>query len=107
MKLTTRHLAAHHPQIAQEGICASTQGPGLIRGEDHKERAYIGTVSLAARDSLHPHPEVVVGREKDCAYEYGLDYPQPGQEAAHHRNPHRLVESVDLAGQDVAEERRG
>ena len=57
-------------------------------------------------DPPHPEPEIVVGGEEEVPDQDGLDDEEPREGAAHHREPERLRERVDLLREPVAGERK-
>ena len=61
---------------------------------------------LRPLDPPHPEPEVVVGGEEEVPDQDGLDDEEPREGPAHHREPERLRERVDLLREPVAGERQ-
>ena len=59
---------------------------------------------LAARDTTHAEPEVIVGGEEEIPDQHRLDDEQPRERASHHRQAERLRVGVDLLGEPVAGE---
>ncbi len=99
--------AAHRADLAQRGDEAPRGGPDHESERDHDEEVLDpGPEALGARDALHAEPEVVVRAQEQHADEDGLDDPEPRHEAAHHRDAHRLVVSVDLEPEPVPGERQ-
>ena len=55
-------------------------------------------------DPPHPEPEIVVGGEEEVPDQDRLDDEEPREGPAHHREPERLREGVDLLREPVAGE---
>src|SRR6058998_2077097 len=76
--------------------------------QDHEHRQdRLPILGFGAGDAIHDaQPEVIVSPQEQNADQHRLEDEQPGEEAAHQRDPHLLVVLVDLTHQPIPSERQ-
>ena len=100
--------SSHRPDFGDRRDDRSRRRPDHEAERDRDEQVLDELLKrLHPLDPPHPEPEVVVGREEEVPDQHRLDDEQPREGPAHHREPERLRERVDLLREPVAGEGSG
>ena len=97
--------SSHRPDLGDRRDDRPRRRPDHEAQHDRDEQVLDDLLDrLLPLDPPHAEPEVVVGREEEVSDQDRLNDEEPREGPAHHREPERLREGVDLLREPVAGE---